>query len=166
MKDALYSRERLEIWNFENARSRPMNTRTVTAEQRIVITEADYDRLKHLVDSPLYRSTHAVLLMALKGELDRGEIVAPGRVPRGIVTMHTRVRVRDLDDDEQETYTLVYPEEADINAGKLSVLAPLGTALLGARVGDIVEFDAPAGIRRLKVERVLYQPEAAGDLHL
>jgi regulator of nucleoside diphosphate kinase len=143
-----------------------MGTRTVVAERKIVITEADYDRLKHLVESPLYRSTHAILLMALKAELDHGEVVAAGGIPHGVVTMHTRVRVRDLDDDERETYALVYPEEADINAGRLSVLAPLGTALLGTRAGDIVEFDAPAGTRRLKVERVLYQPEAAGDFHL
>jgi regulator of nucleoside diphosphate kinase len=80
--------------------------------------------------------------------------------------MRSEVRVRDLADDEIETYTLVYPHEANINEGKLSVLAPLGTALLGARVGQIVEFDAPAGTRRLKVVRILYQPEAAGDLHL
>jgi regulator of nucleoside diphosphate kinase len=136
------------------------------AERKIVITEPDYDRLRHLVESPLYRSTHAVLLMALKEELNRGEVVAPDRIPKGVVTMHARFRVRDLDDDDQETYTLVYPDEADINAGKLSVLAPLGTALLGTRTGDVVEFDAPAGTRRLKVERVLYQPEAARDFHL
>jgi regulator of nucleoside diphosphate kinase len=67
---------------------------------------------------------------------------------------------------ESETYTLVYPDEADILAGRLSVLAPLGIALLGARVGQVVEFDAPAGARRLKVEKVLYQPEGAGDFHL
>jgi regulator of nucleoside diphosphate kinase len=104
--------------------------------------------------------------MALKDELDRGTVVAPGGVPKGVVTMHSRVRVRDVEEDETETYSLVYPDEADINDGKLSVLAPLGTALLGTRVGDVVEFDAPAGTRRLKVERVLYQPEAAGDFHL
>ena len=144
-----------------------MTARIVMAERRtIVITEADYDRLKHLVESPLYRTTHAMLLMVLKDELDRGEVVAAGRVPKGVVTMHSRVRVRDLADDETETYSLVYPDEADINEGKLSVLAPLGTALLGTRAGDEVEFDAPAGTRRLKVERVLYQPEAAGDFHL
>ena len=143
-----------------------MNDRTAIAERNIVITEADFDRLKHLVDSPRYRTTHSILLMSLKEELDRGQVVAPGRVPRGVVTMHSRVRVRDLGDEETETYALVYPDEADINEGKLSVLAPLGTALLGTRVGDVVEFDAPAGTRCLKVERVLYQPEAAGDLHL
>jgi regulator of nucleoside diphosphate kinase len=143
-----------------------MNARTAVAERTIVITEADFDRLKHLLKSPRFRTTHAVLLMALEAELVRGEVVASDHVPDHVVTMHSRVRVRDLDDDERETYTLVYPDEADINEGKLSVLAPLGTALLGTRVGDIIEFEAPAGTRRLKIERVLYQPEAAGDLHL
>jgi len=143
-----------------------MNARTAIAERNIVITENDFDRLKHLVESPRYRTTHAALLMALEGELVRGDVVASDLVPRSVVTMHSRVRVRDLEDDEKDTYTLVYPDEADINEGKLSVLAPLGTALLGTRVGDVIEFDVPAGTRRLKIERVLYQPEAAGDLHL
>jgi regulator of nucleoside diphosphate kinase len=143
-----------------------MTAPSAISEKELVITEADFDRLKHLVESPRYRTTNAMLLMALKQELDRGTVVAPGEVPKGIVTMHSRVRVRDLQEDEADTYTLVYPDEADIDNGKLSVLAPLGTALLGTRVGDVVEFDAPAGTRRLKVERVLYQPEAAGDFHL
>ena len=143
-----------------------MTGRSLMTERRLVITEFDYDRLRHLVESPKYRTTHAVLIAALKEELERGRVVAPGAVPRGTVTMRSRVRVRDLKADETETYTLAYPEEADLELGKLSVLAPLGTALLGTRVGDVVEFDAPAGTRRLKVEKVLYQPEAAGDFHL
>ena len=137
-----------------------------SATKQIVITESDFDRLTGLVESPRYRATHAILLAGLKQELDRGRIMAAEEVPSGVVTMRSRVRVRDLRTDEAETYTLVYPEEADINAGRLSVLAPLGTALLGTRVGQVVKFDAPAGQRRLKVEQVLYQPEAAGDLHL
>ena len=80
--------------------------------------------------------------------------------------MRSMMRICDLDDNQRETYTLVYPDEADIISGKLSVLAPLGTALLGTRAGQVVSFDAPAGQRRLKVEKILYQPEAAGDLHL
>jgi regulator of nucleoside diphosphate kinase len=74
--------------------------------------------------------------------------------------------VRDLDTDECEVYTLAYPEEADLAQGTLSVLAPLGTALLGTRAGQIVHVRAPGGVRRLRVERIVYQPEAAGDLHL
>jgi len=80
--------------------------------------------------------------------------------------MNSRVRLRDLRTGECETHTLVYPEAADLELGKLSVLAPLGTALLGSRTGEVIEFDTPGGVRRLKVERVLYQPEAAGDYHL
>jgi regulator of nucleoside diphosphate kinase len=136
------------------------------SRNELVITEADFDRLKRLVDSPRYRVTHAVLIATLKEELERCSVVAPGRVPNGVVTMHSKVRIRDLKAGETETYTLVFPEDADINANKLSVLAPLGTALLGSRVGQVVKFDAPAGPRRLKVERILYQPEAAGDFHL
>ena len=143
-----------------------MTIRSAIFKTKLVVTEADFDRLKHLVKSPLYRATHLKQLTALNEELDRGHVIPRDEVPKGIVTMHSRVRVRDLDEDEPETYTLVYPDDADINAGRLSVLAPLGTALLGRRVGDVVEFDVPAGTRRLKVERVLYQPEAAGDFHL
>ena len=143
-----------------------MTVRSLMTGGRLVITEFDYDRLRHLVESPKYRTTHAVLIAALKEELERGRVVAPGAVPKGVVTMRSRVRVRDLKADETETYAIVYPDEADIELGKLSVLAPLGTALLGTRVGDIIEFDAPAGTRRLKVEKVLYQPEAAGDFYL
>jgi regulator of nucleoside diphosphate kinase len=139
--------------------------KTLTQSQ-LVITESDFDRLSHLVDSPRYRTSHAALLMTLKGELDRGRVVRPESVPRGIVTMNSRVRVRDLRLDETENYILVYPEEADIGEGKLSVLAPLGIALLGTRTGQVIKFEAPGGTRRLKVEKVLYQPEAAGEFHL
>jgi regulator of nucleoside diphosphate kinase len=134
--------------------------------KQIVITEADFDRLSSLLDSPRYRSTHAASLMTLKDELERGAVVTAGDVPKDVVTMHSRVRIRDLKADESETYQLVYPGQADINEAKLSVLAPLGIALLGTKVGQVVKFDAPAGQRRLKVEKILYQPEAAGDFHL
>ena len=138
----------------------------MTTGKDILITQADFDRLQGLVESPRYRATHAASLIVLKDELGRGNVVAANEVPRGVVTMHSQVRVRDPKADESETYTLVYPDEADINQGKLSVLAPLGIALLGTKVGQVVSFDAPAGQRRLKVEKILYQPEAAGDFHL
>lgn len=132
-----------------------------------LFTQQDYDRLVHLLESPRYRATPGAPATALRAELDRGRVLDHANaVPRKVVTMHSRVRVRDLKADEPETYTLVYPDEADIDAGKLSVLAPLGAALLGARVGQVVRFDTPGGPRRLRIERILYQPEAAGDFHL
>lgn len=143
-----------------------MTGRGTLSGERVVITDADFDRLNQLTQSRRYRATHSALLADLKGELDAGDVVAPSNVHRCVVTMNSRVRVRDLRTGEAETFTLVYPEDADINAEKLSVLAPLGTALLGSRAGRIVEVNAPGGTRRLKVERILYQPEAAGDYHL
>lgn len=131
-----------------------------------VITEADFDRLNGLVHSRQGRVSYGPLAAALDQELQRGEVVAPARVPKGVVTMNSKVSIRDLRSDEREIYTLVFPKDADINQGRLSVLAPLGTALLGAKAGGVVEVNAPAGVRRIKVERILYQPEAAGDFHL
>jgi regulator of nucleoside diphosphate kinase len=143
-----------------------MATMTTAPRVELEITETDFDRLSQLVDSPRYRATHPVFLAGLRRELDRGRVVPAVEVAKGTVTMRSRVRVRDLRARESETFTLVYPEEADIDEGKVSVLAPLGMALLGARVGAVVEVNAPGGVRRFRVEEILYQPEAAGDLHL
>ena len=80
--------------------------------------------------------------------------------------MNSTVVLTDLDTREEETYTLVYPENADTAQGKVSILAPIGTAMLGYRVGDVFEWEVPAGKRRLKVEKIVYQPEASGDYDL
>jgi regulator of nucleoside diphosphate kinase len=66
---------------------------------------------------------------------------------------------------EKVAYTLVFPGKADSSTGKISVLAPIGTAVLGYRVGDVVEWRVPAGSRKFRVEKLLYQPEAALDYH-
>jgi regulator of nucleoside diphosphate kinase len=137
-----------------------------TSRDDVVITELDFDRLSRLTESPLYRATHATLVAGLRRRLDRGRVMPARDVPKGAVTMRSRVRVRDLAADRAEVYTIVYPDEADVEAGRLSVLAPLAMALLGARAGQTVEVTVPAGVRRLRVDRVLYQPEAAGHLHL
>jgi len=82
------------------------------------------------------------------------------------VTMNSTVEIRDLAFDETETYTLVYPEQANIHANRLSVLAPLGTAILGCRVGDVVRVKTPSGARRVRVEEISFQPERTGQHHL
>lgn len=143
-----------------------MSSRTMSAERSPLITEADYDRLNHLADSPVHRASQAALLSNLKQDLSRREVVSAMNVPKSVVTMHSQVRLRDLEDEEAETFTLVYPDAANIAEGKLSVLAPMGVALLGAREGHIIQFKAPGGVRRCKVMKIVYQPETAGDFHL
>jgi regulator of nucleoside diphosphate kinase len=143
-----------------------MTRRHFSLHGSLTFTAPDFDRLKRIIESPQYRISHAPLLTTLKQELESADVLPPASVPRGIVTMHSQVRVRDVKTRASEAYTLVYPEEADIEQGKLSVLAPLGAALIGRRAGQVVEVAAPGGLRRIKVERILYQPEAAGDFHL
>ena len=105
-------------------------------------------------------------LIKLEEELEWAQIVAPQEILGDVVTMNSQARVKDLDSNEEMVFTLVFPAEADYERGRLSVLAPIGTALLGYRAGDTVEWEVPGGVRRLKIEQVLYQPEAAGNYHL
>jgi regulator of nucleoside diphosphate kinase len=80
--------------------------------------------------------------------------------------MNSKVVLRDLSTSEKMTYVLVFPKDANIAAGAISVLAPVGTAILGYAKGDVVEWSVPSGVRRIRIDDVLYQPEAARDYHL
>ena len=131
-------------------------------QHNIFITEEDMERLQYLLD-PAGRllSRDQEHLETLEEELDRAKVVSPSQVPKDVVTMNSKVRVKNMDTGNDATYTLVFPRDADIAQGKISVLAPIGTAILGYRVGDVIEWRVPGGRRRLRVEEVLYQPEAA-----
>jgi len=99
-------------------------------------------------------------MVTLVAELDRAEIVAPHEVPPDVITMNSRAELLDLHSKELMEFTLVFPVDANIEEGKISVLAPLGTAMLGYRVGDEFEWPVPYGARRLKVTHIYFQPEA------
>lgn len=131
--------------------------------RNIYITDADMKRLRPLVEE--MKNSRDDLRM-LQRELERAHIVVPEEVPPRVVTMNSKVRVRDVVADEVETYTLVFPDQANIELNKISVIAPIGTAMLGQQVGDEFVWQVPGGPVRLRVEEVLYQPEAAGHFHL
>jgi regulator of nucleoside diphosphate kinase len=129
-------------------------------KRKIILADADHQRLESLLASEFAMVISPVeYLEDLRAELKQAKIVAPERVPRNVVTMNSTVVLRDLETREKETYTLVYPERADIANDRLSVLAPVGTAILGQRVGDELTWRVPAGWRRFKVERVVSQPQ-------
>ena len=137
------------------------------AERAIYITDFDMERLQKLVDgSRSWSERDREYLQKLEEELNRAIVVASRDVPSDVVTMNSQVRVRDLDGGDEMIFRLVFPADADYEKGKISILAPIGTALIGYRAGDVVEWAVPSGVRRLKIESVLYQPEAAGDYHL
>lgn len=137
----------------------------MSSQRQIFITESDCERLRALImkQRVIAPSKHVATLQA---ELERAVVIAPHEITPDVVTMRSTVELVDLDTGDTETHTLVFPEEADIEQRRISVLAPIGTAVLGCRVGDEFEWNVPAGLRRLRVVRVLYQPEAAEDWDL
>lgn len=129
---------------------------------RIYITETDLDKLRRLIAGRRGgRALDSEYLEILEQELDRAEIVGPDEIPRDVVTMHSEVRLKALDTGEVRTYRLIFPFEPRTE-NSISVLAPIGTAMLGYRVGSVIKWQVPKGIRRFKVLKVVYQPEAAG----
>ncbi len=140
----------------------------MTKEMTIYTTEIDRERLGHLIERVRDQGEkeNFSYINNLEEKLEFAESVAPGQIPPDVVTMRSKVGLKDLDTGERYVYSIVFPTEADTDEGKLSILAPLATALLGYKCGDKVVFQAPARLRRLKIEEILYQPESAGDLNL
>jgi regulator of nucleoside diphosphate kinase len=133
-----------------------------TRRPAIIVTEADARRLRGLLAARRQTGFRdEAHLDDLASELERALLVGTDAVPSDVVVMESAVRVRDLENGEPREFTLVYPAEADLDAGRISVLAPLGTALLGFREGDEVEWLMPGGLRRLRIEQVRSRHETA-----
>lgn len=119
----------------------------------ITITERDAFRLRQLVQAS--DPSNAENIQRLKTELERARIVPVEDLPANVIAMNSTVELEDLEDGEILTYTLVFPESANIEAGKVSILAPLGMAMLGFKVGDEIEWPVPAGTLRVRVRRLV-----------
>ncbi|BBO73199.1 RNA polymerase-binding protein Rnk [Desulfosarcina widdelii] len=133
----------------------------------IYITKFDLERLEDLLAAAGEFSYRDRLdLEELEAEIQEGTLVDSKNVPPNVVTMNSRVALIDIDENKPMIFTLTFPRDADIDKGRLSVLSPVGTAILGHAEGDVIEWRVPAGHRCFKIERILYQPEAAGDYHL
>jgi regulator of nucleoside diphosphate kinase len=134
----------------------------------IWLTAQDYNRLRHLL-AQLARQSRGVQagVDTLEEILELARIVQPEKVPGNVVTMNSRVLFEDVATQEKGTVTVVYPADADPSSGKISVLSPVGAALLGESEGQEVELPLPHGqTRRIRIDSVLYQPEAQGDFAL
>ena len=136
-------------------------------KEKNVITETDRNRLREMlramttVGDP-YRS----YLHELHQELSEAEVVPAAEVDADVITMRSRIRTLDPDSGVRQALTLVYHGESGMIDDRLSVLTPLGVRVLGRRVGDVIEWAGRRGLRRLSIEEMLYQPEAAGDFDL
>jgi regulator of nucleoside diphosphate kinase len=130
------------------------------------MTEFDMRRLDALVERIRRHLRLPSTLTLLERELAEAVVVEPQEVPATVVTMNSEVEVVDLETEERRSLTLVFPSMAGIEEGRVSVLAPLGTALIGSREGALVAWHTPRGQRQLQIKRVVYQPEAAGRFDL
>lgn len=129
--------------------------------RKIYITETDLERLKKTVDDLIKSAPDGKeYVRDLDRELDRAAIVANKNLPRDVITMHSKVTLL-MDGTEKETITLVYPNEIDPEENRISVLSPIGTAILGYREGDVIQWKVPSGTTKIVVDKVLYQPEAS-----
>ena len=130
------------------------------------VTEKDFDRLCHLIQEQRQTNGAESNIAKLSEELKRAKRLPAGEIPAEVVTMNSRVHVKELRSGSEMEITLVYPKQADVKEKKISVLAPLGVAILGYKEGDQIEWSLPNHRFSYKIEKVLYQPEAAGDYHL
>jgi regulator of nucleoside diphosphate kinase len=136
------------------------------SSQPIVMTELDHSRLESLLEKLRERPKNSAGIEVLEQELDRAQVVDPSKVPPDVVTMNSRVALLDLDTGEEMNVQLVFPAAANLAEGQISILAPVALALLGYRAGDEITWPVPSGTRRLRIEEVIYQPEAAGRYDL
>lgn len=140
-------------------------------QHQAVLSNVDWERLKAMITGlrtsfPAMNDPYERFLNGLEQRLDSARTISRNDVDPDLVTMNSSVRIRCLDTNRRRILKLVYESEADALGGKISVLAGLGAALLGARVGDVVSWSSRSGVRRVRIERLLFQPEAAGELDL
>lgn len=134
----------------------------------IVLTEADHSRLSQVLDvnHSFGDEKMGQCIRELNADLQHAKIVDSDQIPKDTVTMNSKVILRDIDTKDEEEWVLCFPTQADIYENKLSVLAPMGVAMLGTQIGDTIEWDTPGGRAKAEIMKISYQPEAAGDFHL
>lgn len=134
-------------------------------ERKLYINALDHERLTRLIEEANYGVAELdASFRVLQTELARATVVAPKALPGDVISMRSRIRIT-LDGTDM-VVSLVYPDEANRTQGKLSVLSPIGTAIIGYRAGDVIQWQTPGGLKRIEIKEVLYQPESAGEYEL
>ena len=127
--------------------------------RQIYITENDFNKLNELLNDALIEGVQGdASFQVLESELKHANIVDGKMLPSNVVTMNSKILI-DLNGYDEEV-SLVYPNNADLIENKISVLSPIGTAILGYSEGDTINCDVPSGAMNIKIKNILYQPEA------
>lgn len=134
---------------------------------KIIINRLDYARIKKCIhDAKQFKSISNTEAEKLMKELDSAKIVEPEAIPSNVVTMNSIVRLSFLNNNKQVQFQIVYPNQANLKENKISIFSPIATALIGYKVADEIEWIVPAGLTNIRIDEIIYQPEAAGDYSL
>ena len=134
---------------------------------KIILNRIDYARIKKSIsDAKQFKSISNAEAEKLINELDSATIVEPEAIPSNVVTMNSIVKIRFLNTDKEVQFQIVYPHLANVKENKISIFSPIATALIGYKVKDEIEWIVPAGLTKLRIEKIVYQPEASGDYDL
>jgi len=133
----------------------------------IILNRLDFQRIqKNISDARLSKSISAAEAERLINELNSAKVVEPTEIPDDVVTMNSVVKITFVNTNKQLKLAIVYPGQADIKENKISIFSPVATALIGYRAGDLIDWVVPAGMTKIRIDEIVYQPEASGDYDL
>lgn len=131
----------------------------------IIVNRLDYIRIqKQIGEAKQNKTIEASEAEKLINELNSATILDPDKIPGDVVTMNSVVKITFVDAGKQQEFKIVYPNEANLKEKRVSIFSPVATALIGFRVGDLIEWMVPGGLTKIRIDEIIYQPEAAGDL--
>ncbi len=134
---------------------------------KLIVNRLDYARIKKSINNAKqFGSINSGEAVRLLNELDSARIVDPEAMPSDVVTMNSVVRLSFLENNKQIQFQIVYPDQANQKENKISIFSPIATALIGYKAHDEIEWIVPAGLTRIRIDEIVYQPEAAGNYDL
>lgn len=131
--------------------------------ETITLNSLDISRIQNCIKAALRtNSINQKEAASLIKEIQSASVVDPEQVPSNVVTMNTIVRISFLNTNKTVEFQIVYPDQANVKENKISIFSPIATALIGYKIGDEIDWIVPAGVTKLRIDAILYQPEAAG----
>lgn len=134
---------------------------------KIIVNRLDYARIRKCIsDAKQFKSISDAESEKLLKELDSAKVVEPEKIPTNVVTMNSIVKLSFLNNNKQVQFQIVYPDMANLKENKISIFSPIATALIGYKVSDEIEWVVPAGLTKIRIDEIIYQPEASGHYNL
>ncbi len=135
--------------------------------KKVTLTKNDYTRIyKAITDAKNSKTINSNEAEKLLSELSKAEIVPSEKIDKDVVTMNSEVKLFFENTQKEQSFKIVYPQNANLKENKISIFSPIATALIGYKIGDEIEWIVPGGMTKIKIVDLIYQPEAAGDFDL